>query len=152
MTSLDSPSNRESRLRIDPQFLMRQFPALSEVKRARVNWNELGAKIIQGYQPIPPGTRRRTGDFSDAALTTGEIWRQAKELLHNIMATCDLENAPVRKRLSVLKTPSTAALFSTLSLYFAGKLGISLTITKPLLALMLNAVHEASGNWDILLD
>jgi hypothetical protein len=68
------------------------------------------------------------------------------------MATSDPENAPVLKRLGDFKNPSTAALFSTLSLYLAGKLGLSLTITQPMLAVMLYAVHGASGNWNVLLD
>jgi hypothetical protein len=64
----------------------------------------------------------------------------------------DQEHEPVRKRLGDFKNPSTAALFSTLSLYLAGKLGLSLTITQPMLAVMLYAVHGASGNWNVLLD
>ena len=152
MTSLEPSSDKNVRIQIDPQFLMRQMPALAEIKRKRMDWNELGEKIIREYQPRPQWHRSKANRPEDPHTTAGECWLRAKELLHNIMATGDPRNAPVRKRLGDFKKPSTAALFSTLSLYIAGKLGISLTITQPLLAVMLYAVHESSGNWDILLD
>lgn len=152
MNSLEPSSDRNARIQIDSQFLMRQMPTLSEIKRKRMDWNELGGKIIQEYQPRPQGNHSKANRPEDPDSTSGECWLRAKELLHNIMATSDPRNAPVRRRLGDFKKPSTAALFSTLSLYIAGKLGISLTITQPLLAVMLYAVHEASGNWDILLD
>lgn len=129
---------------------MRQLPSLSDVQRERIGWDQLGAKIIHEYQPKPQKNRRAAGPREERKSPAVEIWQEAKELLHNIMATNDPEHAMVRKRLHDLKNPSTAALFSTLSLYLSGKLGISLTITQPLLAVMLFAVHEASGNWDVL--
>jgi hypothetical protein len=152
MTSLEPPSNRNAWIGLDSMFLMRQLPALSEVKHKRVGWNDLGARITREYQPKPPRNRPKASHPDETGSPAGECWRRAKNLLHNIMATSDPENAPVRKRLGDFKNPSTAALFSTLSLYLAGKLGLSLTITQPMLAVMLYAVHGASGNWNVLLD
>ncbi len=157
MTSLEPPPERVASLSINLEFLMRQLPTLAEVKRKRMSWDELGARISQEYLTRPaPRTRRKTSNPDEIAVPVAilsvECWPQAKELLHRIMATDDTENEPVRKRLRDFNDPSTAALFSTLSLYLAGKLCISLSLTQPLLAVMLYAVHQASGNWDVLID
>jgi hypothetical protein len=157
MTSLEPPPERVASLRINLEFLMRQLPVLAEVKRNRVTWDELGANITRKSQTKPATRiRRKTKSLKEDAVPltapAAECWPQAKELLHRIMATVDTENEPVRKRLRDFNDPSTAALFSTLSLYLAGKLGVSLSLSQPLLAVMLYAVHQASGNWDVLLD
>jgi hypothetical protein len=45
-----------------------------------------------------------------------------------------------------------AALLSTLSLWMAGTLGVSITAMRPMLATMLYGVAATGGDWDILLE
>jgi len=46
--------------------------------------------------------------------------------------------------------PSISILWSTLGLWLAGVLGIPVSVTKPLVAVMLYAAAEAGGDWQVL--
>lgn len=74
----------------------------------------------------------------------------AKSLVYAVLASRDPQHDAIRQRLGNLQEPSTPRLLSTLSLWLAGKMGISVSVTVPLVAVMLYAAAEAGGTWDVL--
>lgn len=130
---------------------MRQVSGLVQVKRRRRTWNEFGEKVIEDYLNSSPKVRRpiTRGESADGAEAT--YWSMAKELVHSVVASQDPTYGGIRKRLGDLQNPSTPLLLSTLSLWLAGVLGISTSVTGPLVAAMLFGVAEAGGDWDILM-
>ncbi len=91
-----------------------------------------------------------TGEEANA-VPEATYWGMVKELVHSVVASQDPTYAGIRKRLGDLQKPSTPLLLSTLSLWLAGILGISTSVTGPLVAAMLFGVAEAGGDWDILI-
>lgn len=76
----------------------------------------------------------------------------AKSRVHAVVASQDPEYHAIRRRLGNLRNPSTPALLSTLGLWLAGMLKISVSVTGPLVAVMLYSVAEADGDWEVLRD
>ena len=74
----------------------------------------------------------------------------AKNRVHAVVATQDPQDHAIRRRLGNLQDPSTPVLLSTLGLWLAGVLGISVSVTGPLVAVMLYGVAQADGNWEAL--
>lgn len=77
-------------------------------------------------------------------------WDLAKGLVHSVLGGEAEELEPIRTRLRKTPAGSTAALSSMVSLWLAGQLSLSVTITNPLVAVMLYAVAEAGGDADVL--
>ena len=77
-------------------------------------------------------------------------WRMVKELVHAVVELREARHDEIRKRLGNLQEPSTPRLWATLTLWLAGVLGISTSVTGPLVAAMLYGVAEAGGDWKIL--
>lgn len=150
MTSSASPSAATAGNYFDTAFLLRQVSGLALVKRRRRTWNEFGQMVIDDLQSSSPkGRKPRAGeDSTDASEAT--FWGMAKELIHSVVATQDPTYDGIRKRLGNLQEPSTPLLLSTLSLWLAGVLGISVSVTLPLVATMLYGVAETGGDWEAL--
>ena len=141
-----------AKIQIDAEFLLQKVSELNQVKQNRLTWNEFGERIAGHQQatPIPTGSAR--GPAQSATPPEPSDWFRAKELVHAVLASRDPKYEPICNRLFHSNHSSTAALLSTLSLWVAGKLGLSVTMTQPMVAVMLYAVARASGNWNILLD
>ncbi|MEO5915146.1 MAG: hypothetical protein ABIS50_13000 [Luteolibacter sp.] len=149
MTSLESQTPSADGIRIDIRFLLRQVPSLVQVRRKHRTWNDYGEKLVRELQVPAPTVRTMThmSDPKDAS-----EWSYAKQLIHAVLATRQPEYDAIRKRLGNLQTTSTPILLSTLGLWLAGALGMSVSVTNPMVAVILLAVSEASGNWEILND
>lgn len=144
MSAHDTSASSNSGISIDTAFLRRRCSELSQVERKRRTWNELGEKLLNrfmsGSQPLPT-------DHSDDPT---HYWSMAKKLVYSVTATRDPEYDAIRTRLGNLINPSTPLLLFTLGLWLAGTMGISTSVTGPLVAVMLHGVAEAAGNWDAL--
>lgn len=147
MTSLDPHQSPAAGIKIDSQHLLKQVPALVRVKRKQRTWNDFGGKLVLDLQNPAQAVRQ-----SGAMAANGDVseWAVARQLIHGVLATRDSQFDGIRKRLGNLETVSTPTLLSTLGLWLAGVLGISVTVTKPMVATILFAVAEAGGNWEIL--
>jgi len=149
MTTLDSQSSPAARIRIDAGFLLRQFPSLVQIRRKHRTWDDYGHKLASEME-VPARTVRAMADQPE--IKKPSEWPRAKQLIHGVLATRDSEYAAIRKRLGDLEKTSTPLLFSTLGMWLAGALGMSISVTNPMVAVMLFAVAEADGDWDILVD
>jgi hypothetical protein len=150
MTSSKYSSAATSRIPIDTEFLLRQVSSLVQVKRRRRTWNEFGENVIDYSDHFLPKARRPMPDDEPADESEAVCWNMAKELIHSVVASQDPTYDGIRKRLGNLREPSTPLLLSTLSLWLAGVLGMSVSVTGPLVAAMLFGVAEAGGDWGAL--
>lgn len=74
----------------------------------------------------------------------------AKSRVHAVVALQDPQHHAIRRRLGNLLDPSTPVLLSALGLWLAGVLEITVSVTSPMVAVMLYGVAEADGNWGVL--
>ena len=139
MSSQAPPPPLSPPIQIDINFLLRQVSALVQVRRRRRTWNELGEAVLRDFMESYPLARMEA-----------TRWSSAKSLVHAVLATRDPQHDAIRNRLGNLQQPSTPLLLSTLGLWLAGVLGISVTVTRPLVAVMLYAAGEAGGDWEVL--
>ena len=135
---------------INTAFLLRQVSTLALVKRKRRTWNEFGEIVFRDFERSSSRVRRTATRVSPVEAPEAINWGLAKELVHAVVASQDPRHEAIRRRLGNLQEPSTPLLLSTLSLWLAGVLGISVSVTGPLVAVMLYAVAEAGGDWGIL--
>lgn len=152
MTLLEFAPRALPRIRIDTVFLLRRVPRLSQVRRKRRTWNEFGEKVFYDFEKSSPVRRQLASWVGLAAASDTTCWSMAKDLIHAVVARQDPRHDGIRKRLGNLHEPSTARLWTTLTLWLAGELGISTSVTGPLVAVMLYGVAEAGGDWDALGD
>ena len=141
-----------AKVQIDVEFLLHKVPELGQVTQNRLTWNEFGERIAGHLQLIQVPNRSARGQAKGATFGDSCDWSRAKELVQAVLVSKDPKYEPMQKRLIQFEDSSTAALLSTLSLWMAGKLGISVTFTQPMVAVMLYAVARSSSNWHILLD
>ncbi len=144
------PPATPPRVNIDMAFLLRQVTSLADVKRKRRTWNEFGEKAFQDLDRASPGSRRLKSRIEPDRASAASYWGMVKELVHAVVGSRDPAYDGIRRRLGDLREPSTPLLLSTLSLWLAGVLGISVSVTGPLVAVMLYGVAEAGGDWEIL--
>jgi hypothetical protein len=121
-------------LRIDQTFLLQKVAGLKLVKQKRRTWDELGEKLMRNYL-------RASGQGT----TDVAAWDTAKELVYEVLACRDPRFDGIRRRLGNLGEPSTPRLLSTLGLWLAGMLGISVTATMPMVAVILYCLGDANG-------
>jgi hypothetical protein len=143
------PETSADRFQIDIRYLTQQLPSLVSVERKRRTWDEHGAKVtleaLSGKRPLSQAGRGLSGKED---LT----WNRAKALAHAVIISNKPEYSAIRKQLGDWRNRSTAALLSTLSLWMAGTLGVSITAMRPMLATMLYGVAATGGDWDVLLE
>jgi hypothetical protein len=144
MSANETSASSLSEIPIDTAFLLRRCSDLSQVERKRRTWNELGERLLHhfmgGSQALP----------DDDLHNSTYYWTMAKTLVHSVTATQDPQYNAIRMRLGNLVNPSTPLLLFTLGLWLAGTMGISTSITGPLVAVMLHGVAEAAGDWGAL--
>ena len=153
MQLLTSPRSKTTRIEIDTECLLRQVSKLDQVRKRQISWNEFGEKVARDFK-VPPETFRIICDeqeSSDAAESLPEPskWSRAKNLIHGVFTRADPHHSAIRKRLG-LSNPSTSLLLQTLSLWLAGELGLSVTGTRPMVAVILYAVATSPTDWEIL--
>ncbi len=146
MSSLDFPSPAATRLRIDLAFILRQEPRLIRVKRRQCSWDSFGDQVTRDFfQP-------RFTTIMTTVRSTDEPaeWELAKELVLAVFTSAAPEYDGIRKRLGNPGTASTPMLYSTLSLWLAGILKISVSLTMPMTAAILYGIGEAEGDPGVL--
>ncbi|MEI6676158.1 MAG: hypothetical protein WCO57_13380 [Verrucomicrobiota bacterium] len=148
MPKLDSPPDM---IVIDVESLLRTDPRLARVGRD-FTWDQLGAKIALAFQSPSPLMDPEDDGAPDPAATLSEPphWRRSKQLVHAVLRSHDPQYVTIRKRLGNLETLSTPALLFTLSLWLAGKLKLSISSARPLVAVMLYAVATSPEQWSLL--
>lgn len=150
MSLSEYPPSMRSRIHIDTAFLLHHLSALAQVKRKRRTWNELGEKLLRDFMETSPAARMVRSRDEPAISSVAGSWSMAKGRVHAVVASQDPQHHAIRRRLGNLQNPSTPVLLSALGLWLAGVLGISTSVTGPLVAVMLYGVAEAEGDWDVL--
>lgn len=126
---------------IDQTFLLRKVSGLTQVRHKYRTWDEHGEKLMRSFL--------RTSSHS-AVISEASAWSLAKELVYKVLACPDPRFDGIRKRLGDLKEPSTPRLLTTLGIWLAGVLRISVTATMPMVAVILYGLGDANGNWSEL--
>ncbi|MEK7951337.1 hypothetical protein [Luteolibacter soli] len=127
---MTSPSSRN--LSIDKAFLLRKFPELARLLRQGYDPDEVGQAWLNRARQAASrqqSQRRHIGVEED--------WEQAKEVLHQVLHTTNPDFNVIRGLLFARPGITTPVLVSTLSLWLAGHLGLSLTMVTPLVAVIL---------------
>ncbi len=147
MTSLDPLRPSKSGIKIDTRYLLNQVPSLIQIRRKLRTWDDFGSSLIRDLQHSAHSSRPKSKVAPDVDLSE---WALAKKLIYGVLATDDGQHDDIRRRLGDFQTIPTAGILSALGLWLAGVLGISVTVTKPMVAVILFAVAEANGDWEIL--
>jgi len=135
----------------DKSQLLRLAPQLKQVREGRLTWHQLGEMLVRDTGlPAPRGSEVRMVFPNWEKGMRISYWDLAKGLVHSVLGGEAEELEPIRTRLRKTPAGSTAALSSMVSLWLAGQLSLSVTITNPLVAVMLYAVAEAGGDADVL--
>lgn len=138
---------------IDRDFLLRHVTALDPIKRKRLSWNDFGEKLAWGLASRPRMTLAEIGDRPELIDTPhASAWSAAKKHVHAALTSDDLRYADIQKRLGSARNTSTPILLSTLSMWLAGEMSISISVTRPMVAAMLYAVAHSSDDWEIFRD
>ncbi len=133
------PRHDDERFLRETEFLLRLMPELDAVRRKTRGWDELGEKIATQME-----RERRSKAEPDESL-----WRRAKRVVHMAMTGSDAKNAAIRTRVSGSPVIS-AGMLADLSLWLAGELGVTISVTKRLVTTMLVGVAESKGDWNVL--
>ncbi len=147
MTSLNPQCFSTDGIKIDTRYLLSHFPALIQIRRKQRTWSDFGSSLIRELQNPTHANRSRNKNPEAEELSE---WEMAKQLIYGVLATHDSQYDGIRRRLGNFKTLSTASILSVLSIWLAGVLGVSVTVTKPMVAVILFAVAEAAGDWNVL--
>ena len=139
MSSIDQPGDKAENFFSDTGFLKHLIPDLEVVRRKRGGWNDYGEMV--GNQLERDGWSRSKRE--------GTLWERAKRVVHLAMTGDAAKDAAIRARVQSPKITS-AIMLADLSLWLAGEMGVSISVTKRLVAAMLLGVVESKGNWDAL--
>ena len=142
-----------SEIHIDTGFLLDQVAALAAVQNNHESWEAFGERIESRGHRVRPSTRRAesaSNKVSSQPVLRASNWQRTKELIHTLFVRCCPEHDGIRQRIENLAKFSTASLLSLLSMWIAGILKISIAITRPMVATILYAVAQHSGDWEIL--
>lgn len=121
------------------EFLLHSMPDLEAIRRKARGWDDYGDKIATLMEK----------DQRGKPATEESLWRRAKHLVHTAMTGNDARNVSIRTR--VCRSPTVSALVhADLSLWLAGELSISISVTKRLVAVMLVGLAESKGDWNAL--
>jgi hypothetical protein len=155
MNVLMPPPAKTVRIEIDTECLLRQISSLNQVSKQLLNWNEFGEEVARDFIASPEMFRVMSDDQVSREAPAPSLgpskWVRAKNLVHGVFTREDPNHIAIRKRL-FLSNPSTSLLLQHLSLWLAGKLGLSVTATRPMVAVILYAVAKSPLGWEILRD
>lgn len=151
------PSTKADAIHIDVDTLLLRVPALNEVEQHHHHWNkddwnqrtwnEIGEKAARDSRSYRP--RLAAGGRASENTSATSDWARGKELVHHLFASKGPDSDALRCRMR-LQNASTPFLLHTLSLWLAGALGISVSFTLPMVAVMLYAVAKSPVDWEIL--
>lgn len=133
---MSSPHRRD--LSIDTSYLLRKFPDLARLLHQGHHPDEVGEAWLTRARRAASRQQSQSRHYGGE-----EDWPQAKAVLHQVLLTDDPDFHVIRDLLFSRPDIQTPALVSTLSLWLAGHLGLSLTMVTPLVAVMLYDI--ASG-------
>ena len=139
-----------TRIQIDTSFLLRQVSALTKVRERHQTWNEFGELTARHNHARPLPVHVIDGRIEEGTSSEPSNWSVAKDLVYEVLKTDDPKHDGIRKRLGNFREPSTPLLLTTLSLWLAGVLGMSVSKTSPMVAAMLYAVAKSSNDWETL--
>lgn len=136
-----------TRTAIDTRFLLRQVSSLTKVQEREHTWDEFGGRLdrLNQWPPLPVHLMDRADESSPSS-----NWEMAKELVHEVITSEEPKYQAIRRRLGDLEQPSTARILTTLSIWLAGVLGISVSKTTPMVATILYAVAKSPEEWEVL--
>mgnify|MGYP000064103261 CR=1 FL=1 len=137
MNELAHESSTNPEIKVDTDFLIRKVSSLLHVKNQRRTWDEHGEKIAKNFLPTAPAFRLIDDDFAVPKTSTVPDWQQAKEIIHAVLNSEDTKYHAIRKRLRNLHNPSTQMMLSVLSIWLSGVMGISTSVTHPMVASIL---------------
>ena len=133
-------SHHHRLLSIDEAYLLRKFPDLALLLRRGYPPDEVGQAWLNRARRAAPrqqSQRRQTGAEEDL--------EQAKAVLHQVLHTDNPDFQVIRGILFARPDVKTPVLVSTLSLWLAGHLGLSLGMVTPLVAVMLYEISTGKG-------
>jgi len=133
-------SHHRRHLSIDRAYLLRKFPDLALLIRRGYHPDEVGQAWLNRARQT--ASRQQSQRRHIAA---EEDWAQAKEVLHQVLHTDNPDFQDIRRLLFARPEVKTPVLMSTLSLWLAGHLGLSLTMVTPLVGVMLYEIAIAGG-------
>lgn len=125
-------SHHRRHLSIEVDYLLRKFPDLALLLRRGYHPDDVGqAWLTRARQAASrqQSKRRHIGVEED--------WEEAKAVLHQVLHTDNPDFQVIRGLLFDRPGIKTPVLVSTLSLWLAGHLGLSLTMVTPLVAVIL---------------
>lgn len=135
VTSQDPVDARHEILRAT-EFLVRMIPDLDRVRKHEGEWNHYGQKIAN----------EAAEDLPKSQIS---LWDSTKRILLEVAEGTDPRYSDIRERIN-RSGPASQVPFSELSLWLAGELKISVTVTKRLVAAALIGVASARGDWKVL--
>ena len=149
------PPAETIRIKIDTECLLRQVSSLNQVSKQLLTWNEFGEKLARDFTASPEMFRLMSDDQISREAPAPSLgpskWVRAKDLVHGVFTREDPNHIAIRKRL-FLSNPSTSLLLQHLSLWLAGELGLSVTVTRPMVAVILYAAAKSPAGWETLRD
>ena len=134
-------SHHRRHLSIDEGFLLRKFPDLALLLRRGYHPDEVGQAWLNRARrnaPRQQSQRRHIGVEED--------WEQAKAVIHQVLLTENPEYHVIRGLLFARPEINTPVLMSTLSLWLAGHIGLSLTVVTPLVGVILYEIAIEERN------
>lgn len=133
--------------RIDVAFLRQKFPELARLEKRGFGWNDIGNTLA--LLTRRSGTRQQAHAAKSWTKSgTGDDWSAARNALQELLCTGSPELAEIRNRLKDSPPGTTPLLLSTLSLWLAGHLGKSVTLTTPLVAtVLLGIARDGMDGW-----
>jgi hypothetical protein len=140
--SLPTPAG----IKVDKDFLLRKVSTLRLAERRRRNWDEHGEKITREFPISKPAFRLIGEDGVSSEVTATPNWEEAKDLIQSVFTSTDPKYDGIRKRLRNLHNPSTQMMLSVLSIWLSGEMGISTSMTHPMVALILYGSSVSSVN------
>lgn len=138
MPSMEPSANARREFLHSTEFFVRIMPDLDRVRRSSGEWDLYGSKVAD----------EAAGDANHPRSEIS-LWDSTKRLLFELAEGTDARHSATRNRMRS-SGPANRVLFSELSLWLAGELKISITVTKRLVAAALIGVASADGDWKVL--
>lgn len=133
-----SRGDNETFLR-ETEFLLRLMPGLEAVRGKTRGWDAFGV-IVSTQMERDWGIPQGAGQ---------SLWLRAKQVVHSAMTGSDARHEAIQAR--IRRSPEISAIMlADLSLWLAGEMGVSISVTKRLVAVMLIGLAESKGAWHTL--
>lgn len=135
--------------RIDVAYLFGKFPDLALLERQGMGLDAIGNELVR--RKLHKHSRKHKSARAAGSETDLQEWVRTKEALREVFCTDNPGFNEIRKRLREHSGALTPHLLSTLSLWLAGFLGMSLTTATPLVATVLFGIarHGVEGWCDL---